>query len=952
MTMAEEYKDNLMDKIPITENDFSEFKENILKSCLKENKTVFKTIDFSMENFNVLFPRSRVETPLESVKFGRNQFSKFSLRERRNLISAVYETLTKPDIVLEEERLDDFEQSFLSHNYAKNFVMDKDSKMIQSVVVEIEKENVIITSHERPVNEILSKIKQADQILYIAPEIGSLIRQHTQNEQSVSLQFLDKTLQSKTLPLNKSYNHSNLKSIEKLLNEGKLTNKDVLRYGESVGEKTIQKVNHILRKDNKIELPDSFKNISFEELMKCIGDSYGFSEEATNKRRHIAFQTLNRARLVFEKYSEYIKRRELEEQKQEIISKENKSMPHTIQENKNLSEIALNAYRTYQFKWLDQHGGSVFDTLEEMKAEEGTEKIDAFTYDPVKVFDYLADSNGINGEVFVSFNEFKENEFKDKEVVKNLLNDSDYEYYLQTTNLRDPGRILSYEPFGYEGTLCTVDVDIRRGIPSIDIVGLTDSAVKESRENIKDAFRNQQINFPSVRVLIALSPTDVKKETDHSASMAMAILNQMSDKKLKEVCLVLGGIGSAGRIEPVKTHAFAAVERAKQNGITKVVCCQENVKDICNIPEVKIAVANTLPDLDNIIQGRNSFVYRPQTVIQDSVFINGINFNNNNETFLSEDYKAIIENPGYSKSARAIQVAVAGRHNMFLAGSQTERKSDFAETFFRYLTPNLTDEELREVKIIKSLAGERQKPNAESAVTIRNPFQTATIEGMLGGGRSLLPGEISRAHKGILLLDDASVFKQSVIELLRIPLKNKNIILSRAGHQSMFPSDFQLVMTQTDDYEGKDFKEEIKKLTNLLTYVEIQSYLKPDKNDSSVFDMEKARRQIADAYEIQRKRGIFNHDLTVKEVGDYCKLDEKGKDFLADIAGEQNGDNQRKVFNTMKVALTVANLDNRTNVIENDLKEAYALQLPATEKKISVEKKIKNEKQVEYSRER
>lgn len=308
----------LMSNISITESDFSDFKENILKPCLKENKTLFKTIDFSMENFNVLFPRARIETPLESVKFGGNQFSKFSLRERRNLISAVYETLIKPDIVLEEERIDDFEQSSLSHNYAKNFVMDKNSKMIQSVVVEIEKENVIISSHERPVNEILSKIKQADQILYIAPEIGSLIRQHTQNEQSVSLQFLDKTLQSKTLPLNKSYNYSELKSIEKLLNEGKLTNKDVLRYGEAVGEKTIQKVNLILEKDKKEKFPDSFKNISLEELMKCIGDSYGLPEEATNKRKHIAFQTLNRARVVFEKYSEYIKRREMKEQKQEI----------------------------------------------------------------------------------------------------------------------------------------------------------------------------------------------------------------------------------------------------------------------------------------------------------------------------------------------------------------------------------------------------------------------------------------------------------------------------------------------------------------------------------------------------------------------------------------------------------------------------------------------------------
>ena len=293
----------------ISNEDFIFFKENILKPCLKENVTQFKTIDFSRDNFNSLFPRSRIETPLESVRFGSGPFSKFSLRERRNLISAVYETLTTPDIILKEERMDDFDQPAVSHNYAKNFFMDKKSKMVQSVIVEIESENVIITSHERPVNEIVGKIKQADQILYIAPEIGSLIRQHTLNEQSVANQFLGETLQGRTSPLNKDYNYSDEKSIVNLLKEGKLTDGDVLRYGEGVGQKAIEKINFILKKDNKPELaPAVLQNSTLEDIMKCIGDAYGLPEEATNKRKHIAFQTLNRAKLVYEKYSEYLTR--------------------------------------------------------------------------------------------------------------------------------------------------------------------------------------------------------------------------------------------------------------------------------------------------------------------------------------------------------------------------------------------------------------------------------------------------------------------------------------------------------------------------------------------------------------------------------------------------------------------------------------------------------------------
>ena len=636
-------------------------------------------------------------------------------------------------------------------------------------------------------------------------------------------------------------------------------------------------------------------------------------------------------------------------------------MTNTIQQNKKLSEIALNAYKTYQFKWLDEHGSSVFDTLEEMKAEGvADDKIDASNYDPQKLFEYLADSNGIRGELFVSFAEFKDNEFKDKEIVKNFLDDFDYEYYLHSAKPGEPGRILSYEPFGYEGTLCDVEVDLRRGIPATDIVGIADGVVKESRETIRAAFRNQRIEFPQERVLISLSPAEIKKDgsSSHSAAIAMSILNQMSDSKLKDDCLVLGKLNLAGGIEPVKSHALAAVERAKLFGITKVVCCEENVKDICNVPGVKIAVANTLTDVDDIVQGRKSFEYSHEPEIpQNSVLVNGIEFNNSEETFLSDDYKSLLKRPGYSKAARAIQVAVAGRHNMFLAGSYKERNSDFAETFFRYLTPNLTEEEAEEVELIKSLTGEKQKIDAKNAVTIRRPFQTATIEGMCGGGSKLVPGEFSRAHKGILLLEDADKFKQSVIEMFHVPLRNKKFFLSRAGRSSEFPADFQLVMTMTD-YGAVDkntpssFSMSTRRMKNLFNYVEIQDYLQQDKNDSSVFDMEKAREQIACAYKIQRERGTFNHDLSAKDLADYCQLDEKGKAFLSGIADEKNEENQRKVFNTMKVALTVANLDNRTNVLEKDLKEAYTLQLPAIEKKQAIEKKVERKQQADYERER
>lgn len=302
---------NLSTSDSVSVNDFLKFRDTILKGSIKENPSPFQTVDFSRNNFNRLFPWLRVETPIESVKFGEGQFAKFSFKERRNLLAAVYETLVIPDIIIEEERFNEFNEPATSHNYAKNFIMDLNSKMIQSVVVEIENSNIIITSHERPVNEILNKIKKADQILYLAPEVGLLVRQKAQNGQSMADQNLSGVLQGKTSFLNKAYNYNETKSINYMLNEKLLTNNEVLRYSKPIGLAAAERINTVLTNDGKRELePSIHKNDTLEEIMRCIGDSYNLPEEATKKRRKIAIQTLNRAHIVFEKYSEYLERKD------------------------------------------------------------------------------------------------------------------------------------------------------------------------------------------------------------------------------------------------------------------------------------------------------------------------------------------------------------------------------------------------------------------------------------------------------------------------------------------------------------------------------------------------------------------------------------------------------------------------------------------------------------------
>lgn len=349
-------------------DEFTNLKNTVLKAAITENPSAMMTIDYSKDNFNTLFPRSRISTPVENVKFGSHQFAKFSLRERRNLIAAVYETLRNPDVVIAEKRENDFGELEDSHNYAKNFMMDAKSKMVQSVIVEIENDNVIITSHERPVNEILSKIEKAEQLIYISPELGSRIEQHTQNEQSVVNSTQDRILKNKTLTINKDYIRNDDLSIVNLLKNGKLTNHDVLRYGESVGKETITKINRVLQKDLKPLLNENaHASDTLQELMQSIGDSYGYPEEATKKRTKVAIQTMNRAKLVWEKMSEY----------KERIYEQNKSVnneTNTLTEEQH--EEFLNEFRNV----LSPRSGDFFDYIKKINYKPTLEDYKAFLY--------------------------------------------------------------------------------------------------------------------------------------------------------------------------------------------------------------------------------------------------------------------------------------------------------------------------------------------------------------------------------------------------------------------------------------------------------------------------------------------------------------------------------------------------------------------------------------------
>lgn len=213
--------------------------KNELKSALHEVAEPLIEIDFTRENYQALFPRYRIETPLESVKLGANQFEKLEAKDRQKLLSAVYSTLKTPDLIVDEKKTeidklfgDEVEKE--SHIYAKSFVIEGKEKAVQSVVVSIDDDNVSISTHERDINNIVNKIKTPDQLLYVATAVRRMAEQHTQNEQSVVSPNRVHNFVDIVTPPNPNYNENTIKSISDLIAEGKITSKTVEKSEVSI----------------------------------------------------------------------------------------------------------------------------------------------------------------------------------------------------------------------------------------------------------------------------------------------------------------------------------------------------------------------------------------------------------------------------------------------------------------------------------------------------------------------------------------------------------------------------------------------------------------------------------------------------------------------------------------------------------------------------------------------
>jgi magnesium chelatase family protein len=495
-------------------------------------------------------------------------------------------------------------------------------------------------------------------------------------------------------------------------------------------------------------------------------------------------------------------------------------------------------------------------------------------------------------------------------------------------------KIYSFEPFGYEGTLVMIETDLRHGIPAYDIVGISDGMVKEVRERIRAAFRNSGLELPPERILQSVSPADIRKEGNiETLAMALDLLNEQNSYNSDDI-LVLGDLELSGRIRPVRS-VHAAVVTAKANGITKVIVPEENAEEALGVEGIQVLSASSLSELDKKLRTNEPFTQNAEIESPES----SVEFD---EEALSEIYDMNLD--GYYDTARAIEIAIAGKHNILLNGAPGCGKTLLTTRLMPALTPKLTTNEAQTVTRIHSLAGLlRPDEGLVKRTPFRMPHQTASIEGICGGGPNCRPGEISLAHNGTLFLDEAAEFRSSVLQMLRVPLESGSITLSRAGRSTVYPANFQLAMATNPcpcgNYGSHDrlclcSEKSIdlywKKFSApLIDRVEIKQTVDKDDDDKrriSVFEMKK---HIENAFRIQREHEHYNSKLNAIEEANLCKLNEECQEYFDRRKDDYT---PRQQQNMLKVALTIANMDNRREISLDDLKESVELVAPIFEK--------------------